>query len=73
MHDFNLLEEQEALLGGFAPHVRVIAQRISFDVDVTGEDPLLVAAAKILLTDYVPTVRPTKDYAAPHIPFRVRS
>ena len=56
MHDFNL-------------NVRVIAQRISFDVDVTGEDSLLVAAAKMLLTDYVPTVRPTKDYAAPHIPY----
>lgn len=59
-HDFNL-------------HVRIIAQRISFDVDVTGEDPLLVAAAKILLTDYVPTVRPTKAYAAPHIPYKVPS
>lgn len=59
-HDFNL-------------HVRIIAQRISFDVDVTGEDPLLVAAAKILLTDYVPTVRPTVDYAPPHIPYKVPS
>jgi hypothetical protein len=45
-----------------------IAQRISFGADVSNENPLWVAAAQVLLKNYVPIERPTKVYVGPHVP-----
>jgi hypothetical protein len=53
----------------FERDINRIAQRISFGVDVSDESPLLVAAAQVLLKEYIPSApRPTKVYVAPHYP-----
>jgi hypothetical protein len=52
----------------FEKEVMRIAQRISFGADVSNENPLWVAAAQVLLKNYVPIERPTKVYVGPHVP-----
>lgn len=46
--------------------IQAAAQRIAFGADVSAWDPLLVAAARILLTDYTPrAVSPSSVYVDP--------
>ncbi len=60
----NILEQVDSL----EKQVKRVAQALSFGADVSSEDPCLVVAAKVLLTDYVPQVRQTKVYVGPHVP-----
>ncbi len=61
----NILEQVDSL----EKQVKRIAQALSFGADVSSEDPCLVVAAKVLLTDYVPQApTPSKVYVGPHVP-----